>query len=76
VELYFNSPIRLDGVIIKYADIFAFTFTVIYSYLFLNSLKMKDTEMQWNKYVGVLISLWLFLFSYLQHNQKNFSWMS
>jgi hypothetical protein len=26
-------------------------------------------------YVGVLISLWLFLFSYLQHNQKNFSWM-
>jgi hypothetical protein len=26
-------------------------------------------------YVGVLISLWLFLFSYLQHNQNNFSWM-
>jgi hypothetical protein len=23
--------------------------------------------------VGVLISLWLFLFSYLQHNRKNFS---
>jgi hypothetical protein len=26
-------------------------------------------------YVGVLISLWLFPFSYLQHNQKHFSWM-
>jgi hypothetical protein len=25
------------------------------------------------EYVGVLISLWLFLFSYFQHNQKNFS---
>jgi hypothetical protein len=28
-----------------------------------------------SEYVGVLISLWLFLFSYLHHNQKNFSWM-
>jgi hypothetical protein len=26
-------------------------------------------------YVGVLISLWLSLFSYLQHNQNDFSWM-
>jgi hypothetical protein len=26
-------------------------------------------------YVDVLISLWLFLFSYLQHNQKHFSCM-
>jgi hypothetical protein len=26
------------------------------------------------EYVGVLISLWLFLFSYLQHNQNIFSW--
>jgi hypothetical protein len=25
-----------------------------------------------DRYAGVLISLWLFLFSYLQHNQKNF----
>jgi hypothetical protein len=26
-------------------------------------------------YVGALVSLWLLLFSYLQHNQKNFSCM-
>jgi hypothetical protein len=30
------------------------------------------TQLLHNAYVGVLICLWL---SYLQHNQKNFSWM-
>jgi hypothetical protein len=27
------------------------------------------------KYVGLLISVWLFMFPYLQHNQKSFSWV-
>jgi hypothetical protein len=34
--------------------------------------RLSNTSLE---YVGVLISLWFFLFSYLQHNQKNFSWM-
>jgi hypothetical protein len=49
---------------------------LLQGWLFLSDADSKyvlhEYKQAMNIYVGVLISLWLFLFSYLQHNQKNF----
>jgi hypothetical protein len=42
---------------------------------FSNNIRQNNEITQCGIYIEVLISPWLFLFSYLQHNKKNFSWM-